>query len=90
MGTNSCRAPGRNAFLLSNLRQERAGLRAIRAMNGKKSTHVVSAFVLVKGHLGYAHTEGSCLHKNGDFAAISVTEQGCATPMLKVERHISG
>ena len=28
-------------------------------------------------------------HKNSDFGAISVTERSCASPILKVERHIS-
>ena len=28
-------------------------------------------------------------HKNGDFGAISVTDGSCATPISKVESHIS-
>ena len=28
-------------------------------------------------------------HNNSDFGAISVTERSCASPILKVERHIS-
>ena len=28
-------------------------------------------------------------HKNSDFGTISVTERSCASPILKVERHIS-
>jgi len=28
-------------------------------------------------------------HKNGDFGAISVTERSCASPISKVESHIS-
>ena len=49
----------------------------------------MGAFVLFDGHLGYVHTKGFCSHKNGDFAAISVTVRGCAGPISKVERHIS-
>ena len=47
------------------------GLRGIRAnARERRSTHVMGALVLLNGHLGYVHTKGFCLHKNGDRARL--------------------
>ena len=41
--------------------------------------------------LDFSPARKPCLftHKNGNFAAISVTERSCAAPVSKVESHIS-